>query len=104
MRYAARKDANQQEIVEVLRRHGAYVWDLGLPVDLLVGYRGETILMEIKDGKKKKLTGLQERFFDDWPGALLVRVNGTEDALAFLEAIDVVKEQGQAYQGRSGSH
>jgi len=47
---AARVDANQQEIVKALRSVGAYVRVItqgdGLP-DLLVGYRGVTLLMEV---------------------------------------------------------
>ena len=38
MRHAARVDANQIQIVSALRAAGAYVWIIGLPVDLLVGY------------------------------------------------------------------
>ena len=38
MRYAARVDQNQAQVVSALRAAGAYVWIIGLPVDLLVGY------------------------------------------------------------------
>jgi len=48
MRYAARVDANQDAIVATLRAAGAYVWIIGLPVDLLVGYKNHTFLVEIK--------------------------------------------------------
>ena len=48
MRHAARVDANQAEIVAVLRAAGAYVWIIGLPVDLLCGYAGKTTLIEVK--------------------------------------------------------
>lgn len=41
MRRAARVDANQEQIVSALRGAGAYVWIIGLPVDLLVGYKGD---------------------------------------------------------------
>ena len=43
MRYAARSDANQSEIVAALRASGASVFVLKLPVDLLVGYAGKTL-------------------------------------------------------------
>ena len=52
MRHAARVDANQQAIVAALRAEGAYVWIIGLPVDLLVGYKNWTFLMEIKATSK----------------------------------------------------
>lgn len=96
MRRAARKDANQTDIVQALRASGAFVWDIGLPVDLLVGYRGVTVLVECKDGSKKRLTGLQDEFFKRWTGGALCRVDGVEAALRILKVIDVQQEQGQA--------
>jgi hypothetical protein len=48
MRRAARVDENQAQIISALRAAGAYVWIVGLPVDLLVGYRNHTYLVEIK--------------------------------------------------------
>ena len=56
MRYAARVDANQMQIISALRAAGAYVWIIGLPVDLLVGYNKQTFLVEVKTDSKKKLT------------------------------------------------
>jgi small-conductance mechanosensitive channel len=67
MRRAARVDANQEQIVSALRAAGAYVWIIGLPVDLLVGFRGHTFLVEIKSTSKKRLTGLQADFFEKMP-------------------------------------
>jgi len=87
MRYAARVDKNQSEIVSALRAAGAYVWIIGLPVDLLVGYKGHTFLVEIKDGSKKRLTSLQADFFESWCGSTLVRIDGAEAALRMLGVI-----------------
>jgi phosphoserine phosphatase len=87
MRYAARVDANQEQVVSALRAAGAYVWIIGLPVDLLVGYQGHTFLMEVKDGSKKRLTKLQEDFFQNWTGGTLCRVDGPESALRALGVI-----------------
>jgi Holliday junction resolvase len=92
MRYAARIDDNQNEIVSALRKAGATVRVVtqggGLP-DLLVGYQGKTILMEVKDGNKvpsgRKLTEAEQKFFNDWRGGLLVIVNSVEEALETLE-------------------
>lgn len=84
MRYAARVDKNQSEIVSALRAAGAYVWIIGLPVDLLVGYNGQTFLVEIKDGPKKPLTRLQQDFFGNWIGGSLHRIDGPEDALRMI--------------------
>jgi len=84
MRKAARVDANQSEIVSTLRAAGAYVWIIGLPVDLLVGYNNHTYLVEIKDGPKKRLTKLQQDFFDNWTGGTLCRIDGPEAALRMI--------------------
>ncbi len=84
MRYAARVDANQAAIIKALRDAGAYVWIIGLPVDLLVGYNNHTYLVEIKDGPKKRLTKLQQDFFDNWTGGTLCRIDGPEAALRMI--------------------
>jgi hypothetical protein len=88
MRRAARKDLNQQEIVKALRDAGAYVYDIGLPVDLLVGYGQKTLLMELKSGSKKRLTPLQADFFANWTGGTLCRVDSPEAALMMLRVIE----------------
>jgi hypothetical protein len=87
MRRAARVDSNQEQVIIALRAAGAYVWIIGLPVDLLVGYKNHTMLMEIKAGPKKRLTALQQDFFEKWDGGTLVRVDGPEAALAALRVI-----------------
>ncbi len=74
MRRAARVDANQDQIVSALRAAGAYVWIIGLPVDLLVGFKGHTFLVEIKTDSKKRLTALQADFFENWSGSDLTGV------------------------------
>lgn len=84
MRYAAKVDKNQKEIVLALRLAGAYVWVIGLPVDLLVGYKGHTFLVEVKDGPRKRLTALQDDFFKNWPGSTLARIDGPEAALRMI--------------------
>jgi hypothetical protein len=86
MRYAARVDENQAAIVKALRDAGAYVWIVGLPVDLLVGYKNHTWLMEIKTNEKKKLTKLQTDFFANWTGGTLCRIDSPEAALRAINA------------------
>ena len=87
MRYAARVDANQDQIVSALRAAGAYVWIIGLPVDLLVGFQGHTFLIEIKSGSNKRLTPLQADFFNYWSGSTLCRVDSPEAALRMIGVI-----------------
>lgn len=90
IRRAARIDANQTVVVNALRAAGAYVWIIGLPVDLLVGYKGHTFLVEVKNGPRKRLTSLQEDFFNNWSGSSLARIDGPEAA---LRMIGVLNEQ-----------
>jgi Holliday junction resolvase len=92
MRRANRIDANQNDIVDALREAGAVVRIIsqgdGIP-DLLVGYNGFTILMEVKDGdkvpSKRKLTEAEQKFFDEWEGGLLVIVNNVQEAIDMLK-------------------
>jgi hypothetical protein len=92
MRYANRIDANQNAIVDALRQCGATVRIIsqggGIP-DLLVGYNGYTILMEVKDGAKvpsaRKLTEDEQKFFDEWRGGMLAIVNSVSEALDLLK-------------------
>ena len=94
MRRANKIDANQNDIVAALRKAGASVRIVsqgeGIP-DLLVGFRGETILMEVKDGDKppsaRTLTPAEKKFFDEWEGGLCVVVKSAEEALEMLEGI-----------------
>ena len=87
MRYAARVDENQAAIVQALRDAGASVYIIGLPVDLLVGFRDRTLLMEVKTTSKKRLTGLQADFFEKWTGGTLCRVDSPESALRMIGVI-----------------
>ena len=92
MRRAARVDENQGLIVKALRACGATVRIItqgdGIP-DLLVGYRGHTILMVVKDGNKppsaRQLTTAEQIFFDQWTGGKLFIVNSVEEALEVLK-------------------
>ena len=87
MRRAARVDANQEAIVSALRAANAYVWIIGLPVDLLVGYKNHTFLVEIKTDSKKRLTKLQADFFENWSGSTLARIDSPEAALRMIGVV-----------------
>lgn len=90
-RWSCKTDDNQKEIVKALRAVGASVVSLaplkGKCLDLLVGYRGHNLLMEVKDGNKppsqQKLTDNEEEFLDNWRGYAVV-VNSVEQALKVL--------------------
>lgn len=90
-RRASAVDRNQSEIVLMLRTVGCTVQLLhkvgqGCP-DLLVGYRGQNILMEVKDGElspsARKLTDRQVEWHRDWRGQVAVVCN-VREAMAAL--------------------
>jgi hypothetical protein len=62
----------------------------GVP-DLLVGFRGVTLLMEIKDGKKppsdRKLTTDQQKWHAEWRGGALAIVDSADSALRMIGVI-----------------
>jgi hypothetical protein len=91
MRRAARVDANQDQIVTALRAAGASVSFIGQPVDLLVGLRGRTFLVECKNPEsrygKKGLNENQRKFRDEWRGGPVVSITSAEMALRALELI-----------------
>lgn len=88
-RRGGKPDANQAEVVNGLRSVGASVAIIsqvghGCP-DLLVGYRMETHLLEVKDGRKppsaRRLTPLEEAWHRNWHGRRVAVVECLEDAL-----------------------
>ena len=91
MRRAARVDANHADIVQAFKQMGATVLDLsrvggGCP-DLLVGYRGANVLVEVKIAKGKK-NKLQEKFFADWKGPCF-------EVRTVMEAFEIIKLMNQ---------
>ena len=75
MRYNARVDSNQKQIVTDLRKLGysvLHTHQLKNCFDILVGYMGKNYAFEIKDGNKppsqRKLTPGEQSFFDSWRG------------------------------------
>ena len=61
LRYDAKRDANEPEIVEALEAVGAKVLRLD-DVDLLVGYRDRLYLLEVKT-PTGRLNKKQQKFF-----------------------------------------
>ena len=92
MRRAGRVDANHADIVAALRFFGASVVPTGgvgdgFP-DLLVGYFGETYLIEIKDGSKspaeRRLTPAQEKWHREWKGDPVFVAKSAAEAVAYV--------------------
>jgi hypothetical protein len=94
MRHAAKVDANQKAIVSAFRRIGASVQVLsavgkGVP-DVLVGFRGVNVLVEIKDGSlapsARALTSDQVRWHAAWAGQVCV-ADSVPDAVEKVIAV-----------------
>lgn len=97
---AKRRDANEGPIVDNLRAVGATVTRLdgdGVP-DLLVGFRGRTLLLEVKlplgarggvhhhgkPGSDGDMTPAQVRWWREWLGESAVVVRSPAEALAAI--------------------
>ena len=71
LRHNPKRDANEPEIVAALEAIGCDVHRLNKPVDLVVGYRGRTVLLEVKM-PGGTLTSDQEKFFSLYRGEAYV--------------------------------
>lgn len=82
---ARKRDANEPEIIEILEYVGASVYPMDKPLDLLVGFQGETELLEVKNGAQppswQRTTKDQQEFYDSWLGRLPKIVNSQTQAL-----------------------
>jgi hypothetical protein len=100
--FARNRDSNELEIVQALLAAGASVQRLnetGTP-DLLVGYRGETFLLEVKrpgknvyvakqghhEADERGLARTQQLWWDRWRGRTPVVVTSKYDALVAIGA------------------
>ena len=90
MRWAAKTDANQQEIVDALRQVGASVLVLSRVgqgcADLAAGIRGQTFFLEVKTDKGK-LTEDEQKFMDEWRGHYAI-VRTPEEALRAIGVLE----------------
>lgn len=86
--FAKARDANEPEIVAAIKAWGFSVERLDQPVDLLVGKRRETWLIEVKDGSKppssRPLTSEQALFFLRWGGGAPSVVRSITEAACVL--------------------
>lgn len=100
MRRAAKIDANQPAIVQAFRDAGCSVQTChtvgsGFP-DLVVGYKGFTFLVEVKDGAKppsaRRLTSDQVIWHANWLGTVHIveNVSDIESILAIYRRISAV--------------
>jgi hypothetical protein len=101
MRYAARVDENHSEIVSALQQIGVYVIDCshvgsGFP-DLLLAFRGQWTLVEIKDGAKvpsrRRLTPAQTIFHAEAiaKGCKVHVVENVDQAIRLMSSIGTAR-------------
>lgn len=93
MRHRGRTDANQKAVVAALRAAGCSVLSLANigsnAPDLLVGFRGVTYLLEVKNpevvktynAKKREAMKSQALWHQSWQGTPPVFVHSPEEAL-----------------------
>ena len=94
MRYAARVDDNQGEVVKALRKIGAVVTPIhrlgGGVSDLLVSFRQKWWVLEVKDGSKppsaRELTPDEKKWIGEQKAPVYI-VNSGEEAVRFLNDV-----------------
>lgn len=92
-RYAARRDANEPDIIRGLEKCGFKVHQLREPVDLLIWPKagGRFGLVEVKDPRqipsKRRLKPSQVEFFAESEGCPRAKVETFTEALAFAEGL-----------------
>lgn len=94
MRRAAKVDSNQNEIVSTFRKMGASVLitsQLKNCFDLLVGFKGVNMIVEVKDGSlppsKRKLTPGEKLFKESWRGGEYHIINSVDEAIDLLNKV-----------------
>lgn len=93
MRRAARTDTTQAEIIRTLRQLGVSVEIIGKPVDLMVCFKGEVSLIEVKtprptsEGGNNGLTKDQVEFIARWPGKVHIVRNAQEAVVALMPEV-----------------
>ena len=84
------RDNTEPAIVHALRQvPGVSVVRLDQPVDLLVGFRGQNYLLEVKTptregGPPRRLTRAESEFFESWSGSASVVCDADEALRAVL--------------------
>lgn len=89
----AKRDASEPEIVTALLQCGFSVERMDKPVDLLVGFRRRTWLVECKTGTKgygKSLNPNQQDFASKWRGSEIVVLHDAQEAIDW--AVQVSQE------------
>jgi Holliday junction resolvase len=60
----------------------------GFP-DLVVGYKQQTVLVEIKSSEQKRFTNAQLKFMAEWKGSAVVRINDVDGAIRLIKVLEM---------------
>jgi hypothetical protein len=85
-RYQQRVDGNTTEIVEAFRALGVSCEVVNDLFDLVVGYGGISMIVEVKMPKAKIKAGRQQKFHDRWTGGIRL-VRSVEDVAATVATL-----------------
>jgi rhamnose utilization protein RhaD (predicted bifunctional aldolase and dehydrogenase) len=96
MHYKKRVDENQNRIFHTFIALGASVCNLstvgrGCP-DALIGYKGKTVLVEIKSSNKAQFTEPQIKFMQEWRGGAVSRIDSVDAAIRLIKMLDIDNE------------
>jgi len=91
--YKKRVDENQKTIIHTFIALGASVLNLssvgrGCP-DLLVGFKGKSVLVEIKRDAKATYTEFQIKFMQEWRGGAVSRIDSVDAAIRLIKMLDM---------------
>ena len=86
-RRAAKRDANEPEIVQALVGMGALVELTSKPLDMLVNVNGVIALADVKAPKTGRLTDDQEAFIEKWNGAPIYILRTVDDAVKMVNEL-----------------
>ena len=91
--YKKRVDENQKSLIHTFICLGASVLNLstvgrGCP-DLLIGYKGKTVLVEIKSSAKATFTEPQIKFMQGWRGGAVSRIDSVDAAIRLIKMLDM---------------
>ncbi|MBO9437318.1 hypothetical protein J7354_01460 [Sulfitobacter sp. R18_2] len=84
-KYKNKRDSNEPELVAELRAYGLSVCLMDRPADALVGYGGNSYLVEFKT-PKGPLSEPQKAFLETWKGDW-TELRTTEEASQFAQMI-----------------
>jgi len=81
-----KRDINEAAIFRIIKAHGITVYPIDKPADALCGFRGVSLLVEIKNGPKAKLTDAQKKFLNTWTGHHVI-LDSEESAIKWCQDI-----------------